>query len=157
MRYTVAIRFRGEHVQRVDDKCRLSIPASYRQALELHGDQRLVMVRSLTGGCVQVFPVQAWAAYEDKVLALPQSDPTVIRVQRFQMASSHTADPDGHGRVVLPPSLRAYAGVGPSSEVVIAGHIDKFEIWERGRWDVELAKIADDLPQWSADLVRLGL
>jgi MraZ protein len=153
----VAIRFRGEHALRVDDKCRLSIPAGYRQALQGHGDPRLVIVKALMGPCLLVYPAQAWEAYEDKLSKLPQSDPTVLKVLRFQVSGNHMVEPDGHGRVVLPPSLRAYAAIVPTGEVVVASQIDRFEIWARDKWEAEQVRCAETLPEWSADLARLGL
>ncbi len=151
------VRFRGEHALRTDDKCRLAIPAAYRSALQAHGDARLVITRSLTDACLQVFPAKAWAQYEDKILTLPRSDPTVRRVLQFQVTSSVLIEPDGHGRFVLPPALRTHAGLGPAMDVTVASQIDRFEIWAQDRWLAEQALCAETLGQWSADLARLGL
>ncbi len=153
----MTVRFRGEYQQRVDDKCRLSIPAGYRQALEQHGDPRLIVVRAVSGPCLQVYTAKEWEAVEDRIRALPQSDPTVIKLMRFQVAGNQLLEPDSHGRVVLPPTLRAHAGIGPSTEVVIASQIFKFEIWAKDRWEAELVRCTDDLPNWAPDLARLGL
>lgn len=153
----VAVRFRGEHVLRVDDKCRLSIPAGFRQALEQHGDKRLVFVRATTGPCIAAYTAEEWDAYEDKIRALPQSNPVVVQLMRFQVAGNHLAEPDGHGRVVLPQNLREYAGIQASGEVVVASHISRFEIWARDRWQAVVAKAETELPTWSAELAGLGL
>jgi len=153
----VVIRFRGEHIQKVDDKCRLSIPSAFRQALEAHGDSRLVLCKSMIGSCIQVYTAGDWEKVEDKIAALPPSDPTVRNVRRFQVASNVMAEPDGHGRVLLPAALRVYAGIAASTEVVIASQINWFEVWQKDRWDAEQDRIEGDLPQWSNDLARLGL
>ena len=156
-RGNVAIRFRGEHIQKVDDKCRLSIPSAFRQALEAHGDSRLVLCKSVSGGCIQVYTASDWEAVEDKILAAPPSDQAVRNLRRFQVASSVMAEPDGHGRVLLPTVLRAYAGVTASMEVVIASQINWFEVWQKDRWDAEQQRIESALPEWGNDLARLGL
>lgn len=153
----MAIRFRGEYELRVDDKSRLAIPASYRQALDASGDRRLIVVKSTSGPCLMAWPQGDWEAYEDKILALAASDQTVLKLLRFQVAGNAQVEPDSHGRVVLPPTLRAYAGIDPGGEVVVASLINRFEIWARPRWIAQQEKIADDLPQWSLDLARLGL
>ena len=152
----MAIRFRGEHIQRVDDKCRLSIPSGYRQALEQHGDARLVLVKSLSGPCIQVFTAREWEAYEDRVDAMPPSDATIRNVRRFQVAGNHMTEPDSHGRVLLPQVLRAYAGIANATDVVIASQISYFEIWQKDRWDAELQRIESDMA-WTANLAGLGL
>jgi len=153
----MAIRFRGEYELRVDDKARLAIPANYRQALDQAGDRRLILVKSTSAKCLQAWPQSDWEAYEDKILALAASEPTALKLLRFQVAGNAQVEPDSHGRVVLPPTLRAYAGIDPSGEVVVASLINRFEIWARSRWQAEQTQIEDDLPSWSADLARLGL
>ncbi|MBI5609815.1 MAG: division/cell wall cluster transcriptional repressor MraZ [Deltaproteobacteria bacterium] len=153
----MAIRFRGEYELRVDDKARLAIPANYRQALDQAGDRRLILVKSTSAKCLQAWPQSDWEAYEDKILALAASEPTALKLLRFQVAGNAQVEPDTHGRVVLPPTLRAYAGIDPSGEVVVASLINRFEIWARSRWQAEQNQIEDDLPNWSADLARLGL
>jgi MraZ protein len=134
------MRFRGEHNQRSDAKCRVSIPAEFRRQLTSHGDARLVLVRSLHGGCAAVYPAQAWEAHEAKLLAMPQSQPAVKHVMRFQVASAVEVTPDGHGRVLLAQALRDYADIGPRSDVVVVGQGDRFELWNRGRWQAALAE-----------------
>ena len=79
----MAIRFRGQFVQRVDDKARLAIPASYRQALDAAGDRRLILVRSIAGKCIQAWPEEDWLEYEDRILRQPASNPMVLNLLRF--------------------------------------------------------------------------
>jgi len=158
-RCNVALRFYGEHALRVDDKCRLAIPVAYRQALQAQGDARLVLTRSLSvstsGRCLLGFSIEAWNAYLDKVRALPQSDPAVVAVLRLQVPL--LLEPDGQGRVVLSPTLRAWAGIDPSSEVVCASQMDRFEIWARDAWTAEQERLIEALPGLSDRLAALGL
>lgn len=153
----MAIRFRGQFVQRVDDKARLAIPASYRQALDAAGDRRLILVRSIAGKCIQAWPEEDWLEYEDRILNQPASNPMVLNLLRFQVASNAPVEPDNHGRVVLPPTLRAYAGIEPGGEVVIASMAKRFEIWAREPWDRDQERILAELPTWSAEVAKLGL
>jgi MraZ protein len=153
----MAIRFRGQFVQRVDDKARLAIPASYRQVLDVAGDRRLILVRSVAGNCIQAWPEADWLEYEDRILALPANNPMVMNLLRFQVASHVQVEPDNHGRVVLPPTLRAYAGIEPGGEVVIASMSRRFEIWAREPWDRDQERILAELPNWSAEIAKLGL
>lgn len=148
------VKFRGQHDLRVDEKCRLSIPSGYRQALG--DDARLVLVKSTEGLCLQAFTERDWEEREDKIMAQDRT-PAILHLLRFQVASAQRVEPDGHGRVVVPPSLRAHAGLTPSCEVVLAGQIRRFEIWARDRWLSEMETTEATLPAWSADLARLGL
>ena len=151
------MKFRGEQVQKTDAKFRLSIPASYRHILQEGGDQRLVLVRSLTGPCIMVYPAAEWEVREERIGALPQSDLRVVHVLRFQVASAAEVMPDGHGRVLLPPVLRRHAEIDSNSEVAVVGQIRHFELWSLERWQAVSAETAAELPQWRRDLAELGL
>jgi MraZ protein len=153
----MAIRFRGEHWQRIDDKGRLSVPAPWRTALEGHGDQRLVLSKSVTAPCLTGFTLAEWEAFEDKLRGLPQSHPVVQSLLRFQVSGSVVVEPDGHGRVGVPPALRAFAGIDVAGEVVLASQIGRFEVWAAARWQQELARVEAALPTWRDELAKLGL
>jgi MraZ protein len=141
----------------VDDKSRLAIPASYRQALERADERRLVFVRNITAASITAWPLRDWEVYEDKLLALPSSDPTVQMVLRFQVSASFEVEPDNHGRVVLPAALRAHAGIQPSSEVVISSQINRFEIWNKDSWAEIQTQLAATTNEWGPRLAALGL
>ena len=156
------MRFRGEHNQRVDDKCRLSIPSSFRQLLEQNGDSRLVLAKSTLTRCLQAYTARDWEAREDRVMSLPSSDPAVQKLLHFQFASAQAVEPDGHGRIVLAPALRAWAGIAASKEVVIIGQVRRFEVWSGETWaanqaSFEQAMTGDALGAWNQSLAELGL
>ena len=151
------MKFRGEQVQKTDAKFRLSIPAAFRRTLHEGGDQRLVLVRSMTGACITVYPSTEWEEREERIAALPQSDEQVVHVLRFQVASAAEVTPDGHGRVLLPGVLRRHANIGANAEVAVVGQIRHFELWSLERWQAVSAETAADLPQWRRDLSQLGL
>ncbi len=152
-----SIRFRGEFAQRVDDKARLAIPSAYRTALEVAGDKQLILVRSVLGRCIAAWPLRDWQAYEDKILALPPSDPTVMKLLRFQVSGNTLVEPDSHGRVVLPPTLRQYARIEPSAEVMVVSTGNRFEVWAKELWGADQLDIEADIENWRTDLPRLGL
>ena len=39
---------------------------------------------------------------------------------------------DGQGRMLIPPTLRDWAGIG--REVILAGQTQKFRIWDKGTY-----------------------
>ncbi|MBM4344554.1 MAG: division/cell wall cluster transcriptional repressor MraZ [Deltaproteobacteria bacterium] len=151
------VRFRGEFAQRLDEKARLAIPVAYRSALDSAGDKRLILVRSTSGPCIQAWAMRDWQTYEERILALPPSDPTVQKLLRFVVSGATPVEPDSHGRVVLPQTLRQYAGLDAGAEVMLVATINRFEVWRRDAWQTHADAVAADLPSWSADLARLGL
>ena len=62
---------------------------------------------------------------------------------------------DGQGRILIPPSLRAYAGF--SKEVVIIGMTRRIEIWAEERWDEAFRDARVKLDSMGAKLAELGL
>ena len=86
-----------------------------------------------------------------------QSDPTLVNVMRFQVAGAGEATPDGHGRVLLPTSLRTFAAIDSNSEVVVVGQIRHFELWNHERWQTTQAEVLDGIESWRARLPELGL
>ncbi len=156
------MRFRGEHNQRVDDKCRLSIPSAFRQVLEQNGDSRLVLAKSTLHRCLQAYTARDWEAREDHVMSLPASDPAVQRLLHFQFASAQAVEPDSHGRIVLAPALRAWAGIAAKDEVVLIGQVRRFEVWAGETWaatqrDIENTMLGDALLSWNDALRERGL
>ncbi len=121
------------------------------------GDSRLVMVRSLTGPCIQVYPAGEWEKREDAISSRAPSDPTLVNMLRFQVAGAGEATPDGHGRVLLPQALRSYAALEANCEVVVVGQIRYFELWNAARWQQVSDEVLADLGNWSSRLPELGL
>jgi MraZ protein len=58
---------------------------------------------------------------------------------RFVVSGASECPVDRQGRILLPPNLREYANL--EKDVVLAGAIRCFEIWDRPSWDNEMARI----------------
>jgi len=121
--------FSGWHEHTIDGKGRVSIPSPFRDKLSANGDDRLFVTRSLSGPCVEVFPGSEWNRLMEKVAALPQGRPEVIQFRRRFISSATEATLDKAGRILLPGPLRSQLGLG--KEVMVAGNIEKMEIWDR--------------------------
>ena len=124
----------GQYAHNIDAKGRLFLPAKLRE--ELGG------VFHVTVGqdhCLSVYSDESWAAFMDKLKALPYNE---IKRLRGLFAYACDCEPDAQGRILLPAKLREYAGL--TKEVVIIGSYDRAEIWDAGRWaEVESAAFAD--------------
>ena len=84
------------------------------------------------------------------------------RVRHHQFASAQSVEPDSHGRIVLAPTLRAWAGIAAKDELVVVGQIKWFEIWAGETWmqkqrDLEQALAGDGLTAWIDALSERGL
>ncbi len=111
---------------KVDRKGRVSVPAPFRAAL---GSSTLVLYPSPRLACIEgcgearleriVESIDALEAWSDEAEAL-----------QTLLADAHSLVVDRDGRIVLPPSLREYAGIGESAVFVGAGR--SFRVWNPG-------------------------
>lgn len=121
----------------MDDKGRITIPPRYRDILKGRQEQQLV-VTNLDGYLI-AFPSSEWEIIEQKFSQtsdLRQGHRSFIR---FFVSGASECPLDRQGRILLPPNLREYAKL--DKDVVLAGAIHCFEIWDRANWDKEMARI----------------
>jgi MraZ protein len=129
-------RFRGSFVHTIDEKGRLSVPTRFREVIGSREDQRLVITRG-SNGCLWVYPMDRWLLVEEDVDRRP-AGPAKDMFLRHYIAPSQDLVMDKMGRILIPQGLREEAGL--DREVVVAGTLGKFEIWDRTRWEDYLAR-----------------
>ena len=54
-------------------------------------------------------------------------------VIRFFCGGSCDVSPDKQGRIVIPQSLRNYAGL--EKEIMVIGAMNKAEVWDKAKWE----------------------
>lgn len=114
--------FLGRHDHNLDEKGRLAIPSRFRDEL---GDG-MVLTRGIDR-CITVYPLNAWDALANRVLALPIADGDARRFRRFVFAEAVAVRLDAQGRILIPAALRSYAAI--SRETIVVGVHDSIEIW----------------------------
>lgn len=119
--------FLGTYTPKLDDKGRFFLPAKFRDEL----GEGLVITR---GGehCLSVYPVATFAALTESVGSAPETLRKVRDLQRMLAASASDEIPDKQGRVTIPATLRAYAGL--DKEIVVVGAINRVEVWDTDAW-----------------------
>jgi len=63
---------------------------------------------------------------------LPSLNPAARRLQRLLIGHATECELDGHGRILVPPPLREFAGL--DRRVVLIGQGNKFELWDEATW-----------------------
>lgn len=129
--------FLGEYKHSIDNKCRLTIPAKFRDEL----DGRCVIAKGLDG-CLSVYPLDEWALVCEKIDAKPSSDPKVRRFKRLFYASASEEVLDKQGRLSIPQTLMEHAAI--DKDVVIVGESATFELWSAERWSDQQAAEGDE-------------
>ena len=142
--------FLGEYVHSIDAKGRVAVPAKFRPRLE----QGLIITRGFER-CLQVYPMEAWQTLSERVSALSLGQAEARQLRRLLFANAFDTELDKQGRILVPASLRDYAGIGEST--VVAGMNTYFEIWAHDAWQVTLASIAADSGDIATTMASLGI
>jgi MraZ protein len=124
--------FRGIAEISLDPKGRLAIPAKYREVLAELCRGQLVATIDITDTCLRLYPLPVWQEIEAQLEALPSTDQNARRVQRLLLGHASDLEMDGNGRVLLPSTLRKFAGL--DKKLVLVGLVNKFELWSEENW-----------------------
>ena len=119
--------FMGEYNHIIDAKGRLIIPARFRELL----GEEFILTKGLDG-CLSIYPMDAWEAFETKLRALPLTNKNARTFTRFFVAGVTNCELDRQGRILVPQTLREFAGL--EKEVVLTGNLDRIEIWSKEKW-----------------------
>jgi MraZ protein len=149
--------FRGKFEHTVDDKGRISVPARFREVLQATGDDRVVITNFVISAtrCLDVYPHAAWLRLEEQLREKPQFDQRIMRFQNFYVANAHECVLDKQGRILLPPTLREYAGL--RKDAVFTSALDKFRIWDKEQWDRVFGEAEQGFIERPEELNELGI
>ena len=131
-------RFVSNITLRLDSKGRVSIPASFRSVLVRDGFDGLYCYPALDRPAIDAGGNALMAEIE---AVIARYAPFSEEREQFAVALYGTSDSlkiDGEGRVSLSETLKRHAGITEAVAFVGLGH--KFQIWEPGRFQSELAE-----------------
>ena len=135
----------GEYSHTIDTKGRLIIPSRFREEL----GETFVVTKGLDG-CLFVFSDEEWKAFEIKLKSLPLTNKNARQFARFFVAGATPCELDKQGRILLPATLREFAGL--EKDVVLTGMLNRIEIWSKDKWnennsldDVAMDEIAEQM------------
>lgn len=157
MGFAAIMIFRGRFEYTIDPKGRVNIPARFREQLAESGQESVVITNK--ENCIFAYPVEDWARIEQKLAANVSSlNRKKNAFMRFFVGGAVEVVPDKQGRILIPPSLRDYAKL--VKDVVIIGMPNRFEIWDRDRWNVEVEQFEKEGfedPELAREIDSLGI
>lgn len=126
------------------------MPAKFREAL----GEKFIATKGLDH-CLFVYPMEEWSALEQKLKALPFTQPDVRAFVRFFFSGATECEVDKQGRILLPANLREYAKL--AKDVVLVGVSSRIEIWSQELW-ADYSRQAEEAYTSAAEsLVQLGI
>ncbi|MEY5009095.1 MAG: hypothetical protein RLZZ253_234 [Verrucomicrobiota bacterium] len=123
----------GEFRHAIDGKSRLTIPSAWRYEEEAE----FFLRPSSDGQCLKVMPLAEVERVRAQAAQLP--GPVRLQLLRELGAGTRQCRLDKAGRLVVPEDF--CGALKLAGEVVLAGAIESFEIWNPGAWADAKAKV----------------
>ncbi|MBR3406016.1 MAG: hypothetical protein IKG92_03860 [Bacteroidales bacterium] len=126
------VRFYGTAAGKVDDKGRIVLPATFREAMVRGGAENMTLIvkKNVQQRCIDLFPAEEWERRSEKVLdgIDPELNTGDADFWTKYNDGVYTLIPDGKlGRLNIPSELLESAGI--TKEVVFGGVGYKLQIW----------------------------
>ena len=114
--------FSGEQAHQLDSKNRIRIPAKFKG----ENSEKFVFCKGITP-CIYVLPMSEYEKMVPKFSAVPFFDYDAQEALSFFTSSFERVEEDAQGRILIPQSLRQYAGI--TKNVITVGVFNRLEIW----------------------------
>lgn len=142
--------FIGDYTCRVDSKCRVVVPASFRRVMESSGQVLFVLRKNVFEACIDMYPYDEWEARIAKLrseLNLLNRKHAVF-LREF-CRGTQEVEMDANGRILLP--RRMLEEVGIDKDLIFAAQDSMIQIWDAGVYEKvavdgeELGRMAEEI------------
>ena len=129
----------------IDEKRRVQIPAKWRPSTPDVEFTLILWPKAKEGPCLRVLPPKEMAELMRDIDAMPNGDPNKVVLKRFIGSESVQVAVDKAGRICLPEEMAKAAGI--KDQAMLVGLLDRFEIWNPGRFEAVKASDAVMAPE----------
>ena len=136
----------GEYQHNIDAKGRVIVPVKFREDL----GERFYITKGLDG-CLFVLSSLEWKHLEEKIQAMPLSKSRGL--QRFFFSGAAEVEPDRQGRILLPQTLREYAGL--TKDITFIGTSSRAEIWDTSMCNKIKGELTEESIAQAMDMLEL--
>jgi MraZ protein len=124
--------FVGVHERQLDERGRVALPTQFRSDI---GEQCYLTFGE--DGCVLVMSAENFDIEAKEIQKRVKLGETSRSRQRAFMSSVVETGVDKQGRIIVDPRLRANAGIDTQAPIVLLGLVDRIEIWNQDRYQIE--------------------
>lgn len=124
---TAMVHFLGEYEVTLDAKGRFLLPAGFKKQIPEESALRFIVNRGFEK-CLTLYPMQSWEPMFAKISTLNDFDPKVRAFRRQFLGGATEVEADTAGRLLLPSTLRDFAGL--TKTIILVAAVDKIEIWD---------------------------
>ncbi|MCF8366293.1 MAG: division/cell wall cluster transcriptional repressor MraZ [Bacteroidales bacterium] len=127
---------------KLDNKGRVMLPGKLKNVLSSELSNGFIMKRSVFSKCLELWPMDEWNKKLAEINKLNKYQKKNAKVIRQFLAGVKPLEVDSTGRLNIPNDLMAFAGL--SKSVVITSQINILEIWDKDKYEAEVAYQDDD-------------
>ena len=142
--------FRGEFHHSLDEKGRVIIPSKIREGL----GKVFYMTKGIDHN-ILLYSEEEWNLFYSKLSKLPMTNKNARNFKRLFLSGLVECEPTSQGRILIPPSLRSYAGI--DKEVVITGNGEYAEIWNEKAWEERMNDLDPDTIAGELDAAGISI
>lgn len=124
--------FLSEHLNKVDRKGRVSVPANFRAQLAGQAFLGIVAYRSDYHPCIECCDVATMEGYVARINRTYAKDSAEHDDASAIFSEAHQLPFDGEGRIMLPQKLAEHAGIG--EQACFVGRGATFQVWSPERF-----------------------
>ncbi len=132
----ISTKLSGELQYTIDAKGRMSFPQCFKDVI---GDG-FMLTRGANHRLV-AYNVDVWRALSDKISAMNEGRQKEV-LKQIYIKGAIAVESDKLGRILVPQTLREYAGL--IKDVYVVGSDDVVEIWDKATYETYMLSISDE-------------
>lgn len=119
--------FSGMSNHSIDAKGRIVLPAKFREEL----GESFYLARGFGNCCIQAMSAEQFHSISARIMELPADK--AMALQYTFTATAVEVTPNASGRVMIPQTLREFAGI--EGDALVIGMNTRIEIWSNARFE----------------------
>lgn len=131
----------GEYICKLDAKGRMVVPALLKRKIPNIEQEGLVVNRGFEKNLV-IYPAAEWQKMTLQIGRLNQFRAENRNFVRKFLSGATELTLDAASRILIPKTLLAYAGI--TSEVLLACHLGKIEVWSKEAYEATLDEMSEN-------------
>lgn len=159
----MARQFKGEYVQKVDSKGRVSVPAAFRRVIENEDpdcqdgrDAQIVLVYgNPRNDFVEGYTMSAMAEVDEKIAAMPRGSKNRRMLEWMFSGQAVQLTINDAGQVVLGPKIKDKLNLRSEAYFVASG--DTFQLWNAQEFEKQKGSLDNHLDSFPDDFDPLTL
>lgn len=139
--------FLGGYVHQVDEKGRLSLPASFRRGV---AEESPLVAVQVDDDSLTLYPAPAWQDLSARLMEIRRKHPERRAFVLEVTSRAVEVMPDKAGRILVP--ARLLQAVGISDSVLLVGALDRIELWDPARYEASRPARTPELDEWAREV-----